>query len=188
MLKSFLMITTPVKKMSSKPFFYQINLPEKTEKIYLNINLKTGYVDENEKIFGIGHLLEHYLTYLLFEKKDGKNLSTNAQIGFDSTNYSLISTNKKFLKETKIFLDSILKPDFNNIELFNREKKVIENELKTKSNLNYRKIFDLILKERFLNKCHYSRSFSEQIKNTQNKKITHIQEYHSQFFNNQNMD
>lgn len=181
------MIITSVKKIGNKPLFYQINLPEKTEKIYLDINLKTGYIDENEKIFGTGHLLEHYLTYLLFETKDEKNLSTNAQIGFDFTNYSLISTNKKIIEETKKFLDSILKPNFNNIELLNREKKVIENELKTKSNSNYQKIFDLILKKRFLDKCHYSRNFSEQIKNIQNKKITHLQEYHNQFFNNQNI-
>lgn len=187
MLKSFLMMTPPIKKISNKPTFYQINLPEKTEKIYLDINLKTGYADEDEKMFGVGHLIEHYLMCLLFEKKDGKNLSTNAQVGLGSTNYSLISTNKKILKEIKTFLDSVLKPNFNEAGLFNREKKVIENELRTKLNFNHRKVFDLILKKRFENKCYYSRDFSEQIKNIRNKKITHIQEYYNQFFNNQNI-
>ena len=50
-----------IKEISLKDNLYFIKLPNKTDKVYLDILVKSGYVEETDKEFGMGHLLEHYL-------------------------------------------------------------------------------------------------------------------------------
>ena len=153
-----------IKKISSANNFYYIKLPRRTSKVYLDINLKSGYAEENDKEFGVGHLLEHYLIGLL-RLKGGKYIKIAGSIGQESTIYSLDSSVSKIIDEAQVFINAILKPEFSDKQLFQLEKEALINELYIKLNSSSVVIKEAILVQRVNKKCRYARNTNAQIKN-----------------------
>jgi len=137
------------RRILSNPAFYYIPLPQKSRDIFLEVNLKTGYAEENDCEFGLGHLLEHYIIGELLKKCKKGSIKTNATISKNTTNYYLKSTKSKLLKESKIFLESVLNPNFSDDILFRQEKESIINELNSKLNSIYERGIDFVFSERF---------------------------------------
>lgn len=170
------------KKVSSKPDVYVVNLPRKTDNIFIDIVLKTGYADETDKEFGTGHLLEHYLISSLWDDIKKNNLEINGSISLELTKYSLQSSKENYSKETAIFLERIFSPDFSEKQIFKKEKNAIINEIKTKISSPYERADATILKERFLRNCRYARSRKEQLLSLVDKSIKDIEKYYKEFY------
>src|SRR3989339_831134 len=131
---------------------YVVNFPQKTKDIFFDIYLRTGYSEESNNEFGIGHLLEHYLVESLTDNMKFVNGST----GQDFTNYYLQSDSKRIVKDVKIFLNTILNSNFSDEKLFKREKEVIENEIRNKKNIKEESL-NFILKKFFGSNFPYAR-------------------------------
>ncbi len=171
-----------IQKILSKPEFYYIPFPQKTEDIYFQITLKSGCAQENEKEFGVGHLLEHYILSPI-----PQDINCNGNLSQEITNYYLNSNKSKILKEISIFLEHVLSPDFNNVKAFNYEKERVLNELKSKLSLLEAKMEDLLVRNRFNKNCPYGRSKFKEIKNIENKNLEDLKKYHQKFFNYGNL-
>ncbi|MGE4555025.1 MAG: M16 family metallopeptidase [Candidatus Paceibacterota bacterium] len=175
-----------IKKISSANNFYYIKLPRRTSKVYLDINLKSGYAEENDKEFGVGHLLEHYLIGLL-RLKGGKYIKIAGSIGQESTIYSLDSSVSKIIDEAQVFINAILKPEFSDKQLFQLEKEALINELYIKLNSSSVVIKEAILVQRVNKKCRYARNTNTQIKNIRKIKLEDLKRYHHKFFVRENI-
>src|SRR3989339_632670 len=139
---------------------YVVNFPQKTKDIFFDIYLRTGYSEESNNEFGIGHLLEHYLVESLTDNMKFVNGST----GQDFTNYYLQSDSKRIVKDVKIFLNTILNSNFSDEKLFKREKEVIENEIRNKKNIKEESL-NFILKKFFGSNFPYAREKENKILN-----------------------
>jgi len=176
-----------IKKISATDNFYYIKLPRKTSKVYLDINLRSGYAQENDKEFDIGHLLEHYLIGVLRRSEGNKYIKIAGSIGQESTIYSLDSSASKIIDETQVFIKSILKPEFFNKQLFQLEKEALINELYIKLNSSYTAMKEIILAQRVNKKCRYVRSTNDQIKNIRKINLEDLEKYHRKFFVRKNI-
>ncbi|MEW5908158.1 MAG: insulinase family protein [Patescibacteria group bacterium] len=176
-----------IQKISSGPDFYYIPFPQKTNDVYLEINLKTGSIHGNNKELGIGHLLEHYLVGQLRRNKMTQNLETNGAVLKEQTNYYLKSSKNKILRESKYFLDGILNPDFSDKKIFFSEKVSLLNELNAKINSIEEQGNRIIFKARFDKDYSYSRTKLDELKNLKNKTIKDIKNYYKKFFIKSNL-
>lgn len=147
-----------IKEISLKDNLYFIKLPNKTDKVYLDILVKSGYVEETDKEFGMGHLLEHYLIRMLRNIEKPKRLQVEGSIGKEDMKFSLYSSLAEITEQGQDFINTILKPEFTDKQAFQSEKEVLINEL-------YIKIGDLenlleqaVLTERVDKQCHYTRT------------------------------
>lgn len=171
-----------IKKLNSNPDFCYIPFPNKTNEVFLEINLKIGYAQEGDKEYGLGHLLEHYLLGSLLKSEKGKELEVNAAISNDKSNFYLKSAKNKIFKESKVFLSSILNPSFSDKILFKNEKNAIFNELKTRISSSKNRGEQLVYKKRFDQNCPYGKDSLDQLKNLKNKKIGDIALYYKKYF------
>lgn len=176
-----------IKKISKIDNFYYLKLPRKTSKVYLNINLRTGYAKENDKEFGTGHLLEHYLIGALRKLKNDKNIKIVGSIGQESTIYSLECSVSSIENEAQVFIKSILKPEFSDKKIFQIEKEALINELYIKLNS-----FDIVMEETILaqkvnKKCKYARNTDDQIRNIRKINLKDLKKYHRKFFVKENV-
>src|SRR3989339_631767 len=156
---------------------YVVNFPQKTKDIFFDIYLRTGYSEESNNEFGIGHLLEHYLVESLTDNMKFVNGST----GQDFTNYYLQSDSKRIVKDVKIFLNTILNSNFSDEKLFKREKEVIENEIRNKKNIKEESL-NFILKKFFGSNFPYAREKVNQISNIKKFKFGDIKKHHNKIF------
>ena len=172
----------PYKKINDN--FYIVNFPNKTDEVYFDIYLKSGYSDESEKEFGIGHLLEHYLIESVLNSK--KIEFTNGSIGNDFTNYYLKSKQNRFLKEAEPFLDFVLNPKFEDKNLLEKEKEVIKNEINSKKSAKTDAL-NFFLQVNFGKNFTSSRDKKNQILNIKKIKLDDLKKYHGNIFNNENI-
>ena len=175
------------KKISLKPDIYIVDLPKKTGDIFLDIVLKSGYAEEGEKEFGTGHLLEHYLISSLWDDMRRNNIEANAEISLEMTKHYVKIRNIKELKNLKLFLKNIFKPDFSNENIFKKEKKAITNELAVKIASFHERIDAAAEKERFKGKCRYARDRKTQLKSILNKSLKDLEKYHGEFYTENNV-
>ena len=132
--------------------------------IYVTFNTKFGSacnefkpIDKKEMItvpFGIAHFLEHKM----FEQKDGKDpfdffsehgCDANANTSNYKTTY-LFSGSNKFAENLNFLLDYVQSPYFTD-ENVEKEKGIIEQEIKMYDDSPYYKIYDGILYNSFVN-------------------------------------
>lgn len=164
--------------------FYIVNFPNKTDEIYFDIYIKTGYSDESEKEFGTGHLLEHYLVESVLNSK--KIEFSNGSIGDDFTNYYLKSKQNRFLKEIGYFLDFILNPKIEDKNLLEKEKEVIKNEINSKKSIKIDAL-NFFLQTNFGKNFPNSRDKGCQVSNIKKIKLDDLKKYHANIFNNENI-
>ena len=176
-----------IKEISLKDNLYFIKLPNKTDKVYLDILVKSGYVEETDKEFGMGHLLEHYLIRMLRNIEKPKRLQVEGSIGKEDMKFSLYSSLAEITEQGQDFINTILKPEFTDKQAFQSEKEVLINEL-------YIKIGDLenlleqaVLTERVDKQCHYTRTREDQIRNIKKIKLEGLEKYHQKFFTKGNI-
>jgi predicted Zn-dependent peptidase len=176
-----------IKIISASDNFYYIKLPQKTSKVYLDINLRSGYAEENDKEFGMGHLLEHYLIGALRELRGSNHIKISGSIGQESMIYSLDSSASKIRDEAEVFIKSILKPEFLNKQLFQLEKEALINELYIKLDSSYIVMKETVLAQRVNKKCRYARNTNDQIKNIRKFNLEDLEKYHRKFFVRKNI-
>lgn len=176
-----------IKKIGASNNFYYIKLPRKTSEVYLDINLISGYAEENDKEFGIGHLLEHYLIRALKKLKGSKYIKITGSIGQEHTIYSLDSSVSKIIDEAQVFIKSILKPEFSDKQLFQLEKEALINELYIKLNSSDAVMKEVILAQRVNKRCRYARNTKDNIKNIRKIKLEDLRRYHHKFFVRENI-
>lgn len=170
------------KKLNSNPDFYYIPLPKRSKEVFLEINLRTGNAQENDKDLGLGHLLEHYLIGSFSKDKKSKLMEYGGAIYKEQTNYWLKSSKKKILEDSRYFLDAILNPEFSNKKVFISEKEAALNELSSKINSLDEKGDIIMLKERFSGNCQYTRTKIEEYKNIKNKNLKDVKNYYNKYF------
>jgi predicted Zn-dependent peptidase len=164
--------------------FYIVDFPNKTKEVYFDIYSKSGYFDESEKEFGIGHLLEHYLIESIPNKE--KLEFVNGSINSDFMNYYVKSDTKNAVRDIEILLKGILLPKFDNENLLKREKGVIENEILSKKDIKI-DAFNFLLKQNFGDNFLYARDKKNQIANTKNVKLSDLKNHYEKVFNTKNV-
>lgn len=175
-----------IKKVSSKNNFYYILLPKRTSLVYIDINLKSGYVNENNKEYGIAHLLEHYLIGNI--KKLDNFIEVGGSIWKEDMNYFLKSNKSRIINDAQIFIKSILKSQFLDENLFQREKEAVINELYVKMNKPDIFLEEIMLKERVKDKkCRYIRDIEKMIKNIKRVSLKDLRKYYQKFFVKKNL-
>lgn len=175
-----------IKKISSEGNFYYILLPKKTSAVYIDINLKSGYVNESNKEYGIAHLLEHYIIGSL--KKLDNFIEVGGSIGKEDMNYFLKPNKSRIINDAQIFIKSILKSQFLDETLFQKEKETVINELLVKMNSPTIFLEEIILKERIADKrCRYIRDIETMIKNIKRVSLRDLQKYYRKFFVKKNL-
>lgn len=109
-----------------------IDLPKKSKKVLIGINFPIGYLNENDKSFGIGHLTEHYLVSKII--KDFNLADCFGEISNNNINIFLDLNKKQYEQFKKIDLINKLKEFSKNInnKVLQNEKKRIEIELEEK--------------------------------------------------------
>lgn len=171
-----------IKKISTTENLYYIKLPQKTSKVYLDISLKNGYAKENNKEFGVGHLLEHYLIRSFKKLKNATKIQVDGFTKQESIVFSLDSTRSKIIKEATCFIKSILNPEFLDNQIFLTEKEALINELYIKLNKQEVSLEEIVLMERFDQKCPYCRKVQGNIKNIGKIQLKDLEEYYNKFF------
>ena len=172
-----------VKKLSTFPSAYLVSLGKKTYDIYISVNFKFGYNFETDRQFGIGHILEHYITG---QDEPNKGFEIDGDIGDDDINFYLKTNKKNFDKDLKKFLAAIFNPSFKDNALLASEKKAITNELAVKYHDIYSHIWDAVVSKRFNGKNKYSRSRKNQIGNIGRFNSSDLKKHHKRLIANGN--
>jgi predicted Zn-dependent peptidase len=175
-----------ISNFNKDPNCYFIRLPQRTEKIFLDIYIKAGALLEPKAQAGIGHILEHYISNLV--KKELKNSSGFfARIGDNYINFGLeLERNKDILSPINKVLDIIINPDFKNKNIFEYEKKSIEDELKQEQSNVELKFERLIVKTRYLDESN-TRSFIDHLDKINDLSLENIANYHKKIITKNNV-
>lgn len=175
-----------VKKISNTPKIYSVNLPEKTQEVWLRVYFKSGRIFEEDNFVGIGHLAEHYIAEKITQKH-AERINTNAFIDSSNLEFHLWTTKKDFIKQAKILLEHIFKPKFDDSDLLEREKQVIANELKTKYTLPNRQESEYVFQERFVSKNQACWDIPTEIANLSKFNLADLERYHKTNFIKENL-
>lgn len=123
-----------------------VPLPDNRDVVYIDFFIKAGRIFEDTKESGLGHLLEHYIHNTVnkqFQNKSG----CNAYIDSQWICFTFEDRYGEVFENYPNYLSNILKPNFDNNLILEREKKVIKTEfLLNRSNPKnklVRKIFNL---------------------------------------------
>jgi len=117
-------------KIIDKPPIYQINLLKPTDQVYLSISYKAGYIFQN-KSNSLAHILEHYLTTILVNQGI-RNISALTSSEFIDFYFNL--SRKEFLKYFEIILKTFYDLNTSHLDILEREKKNVYNEITEKCN------------------------------------------------------
>lgn len=167
-------------QLIQKPPVYLINLPQKTDRIYLDTFYKNGYIFNPPKLKGCSHILEHYLVGSINSKYAQDYFKINGRIDNEFINFSFISDKNKILSDLENFLLGIYKPDFSNNKLFQYELKSIENELSEKSHKIRIQILNQVSKKLFLGECPYAKTDINKIKDLQKFNLNNIKKFYNE--------
>lgn len=103
---------------------YLIELPKKTKRWHIKLEVSAGYLAAPKNKREIPHLLEHYLFRCLEKAK----LHFNATTDFDSVVFSIKLPPKSAVTKLTSFLSILLQNKVDDAALFSLEKKVWQNE------------------------------------------------------------
>lgn len=130
------------KRISKHPEVIFIKLPNKTETIYLNIFFRDLIFLEDEKEIGLSHFWEHYLLTLIGNKfKDV--FYFNGQVGISGLEFLFEFQTQADYKYLKEILSIIFNPVSVEESTFQKEKRVILDEIENGSVNTERKLFIL---------------------------------------------
>lgn len=161
----------------SNPFsVHLIDLPKPTQKIYLRLIIKAGrcFAPKNNK--ELPHLLEHYLANQFMQKKE----DYSAFVDFEYLDFFLLANKNNIETKLKLFLKTLLQPDFDNETVLDNEKKAIDNETKDNIITPEKVVYQSVINTRFMKNSHYY--VNSKLTNTdKNITLKDIGNYYNQF-------
>lgn len=144
------MIKNNFKRIFKNPEVVFVKLPYKTETIYFNIFIKDIIFLESEKDIGLAHFWEHCLLTIIHNKfRDAFNI--NGNVGISGLEFFFEFQSQSDYKYIKEILSIIFTPISFEESIFNREKRVILDEIENSSSNTLRKLFILSLRSFFEN-------------------------------------
>lgn len=153
-----------------------IDLPQKTEAVFVRIFTNAGRFSEAPGQQGIGHLLDHYVNGKIFQRYF--NLDTNAHIDRDFLWFSLDTNKKNCLRDIAKFLQHVFNPDFSDQVLLDFERQALINELKSEAATAYNDTFEKSLSWKF---SGYPNVYKE-IEKVRDVTLSSLEKYHKMVF------
>ncbi len=173
-------------QLGINPESYLVFIPRDTDKIFVDVYIRSGISIESDQEFGVGHLLEHYLTEKICQKY-AADFYSNARIDHEMIHFYARIDKDKPKELIAQFLDEIFHPVFDDEKIVEYEKLAIQNELNTDSHNLIRKIERLVENHRFAEDCQMIKSFEDSIEPTKFLNITNVAEHYAQIFNRANV-
>ena len=183
----FLRNTKPIKKIIQCPSGYFIWLPQRIDKIFVDVYIKAGAITENKNEAGIGHLLEHYMAGSINQHLAEKIDDIRAKINDSFIHfYFVLKNNHPAHKTLREILDLIFKPDFSDEKLFQLEKQSIIREIKKEINDDFFILERLVGKTRYLDEPNQY-SFVDHLDNIDRLSLNDLATYHHRIFTEDNL-
>lgn len=175
-----------IEKICDNPETYLVYIPKDAEKVGVDVYCRSGISIEQKEVFGVGHLLEHYISEIITRDHQG-DFYSNGRINHEMMNLyvRLDRDRKKELIEK--FFDKVFKVEFNDQEILNYEKLAIQNELNTDSHNLVRRIERKVETGRFQDECFCIKSFEDSIEPTGRMTLKNVEDHYRQIFNRQNV-
>lgn len=175
-----------VEKICDNPETYLVYVTRDSDKVGVDVFVRSGISIETPATFGVGHLLEHYLSESA-SRDHQADFYMNGRINHEMMNlYARIDRDKpkEFVQK---FLDKIFKVKFDDQEIVDYEKLAIQNELNTDSHSLSRRIERIVETGRFCGECFCIKSFEDSIEPTARLTANDIGEHYDKIFNRQNV-
>jgi|GEM_PF-3647526 len=175
-----------IEKICDNPEAYLVYVPKDTDKVGVDVFVRSGISIETREKFGVGHLLEHYLSETA-SRAHQTDFYMNGRINHEMMNlYARIDKDKPkdFIKK---FLDKTFKIDFNDQSMLDYEKLAIQNELNTDSHSLVRRIERTVETGRFHGECFCIKSFEDSIEPTGHLTLDDIKQHYGKIFNRRNV-
>ena len=170
------------KRILKYPEVVFIKLPHKTETIYFNIFIKDIIFLESEKEIGFSHFWEHYLLTLIRNKfKDA--FYSNGGVGISGLEFFFEFSTLSDFKYFKEILSIIFKPIFIEESVFQKEKRVILDEIENESTNTERKLLILSQQSFFANPGRLKYPAYGTIEKVKNYNVTHLLNFWKKILN-----
>lgn len=147
-----------------------VHLPKNEAGILVTIAFNHGYFDEEDDMFGIGHLAEHYLVVYLKKKYKTEKIFGEISDAYMNLSFQLNKKAYEIFKQIDITKELIEISKSIDVDIFKNEKKRIEIELEEKYSSMFNEISKSIEHKVILKPSFLIRDKRSQIKNI--KKIT----------------
>jgi predicted Zn-dependent peptidase len=178
---NFLRSMRYLQKIIDRPDVHLVYLPQESKNVYIDIFVKTGRLHEPESKVGIGHVMDHYINGSLYAKYLDR-LNTNAWISQEHLHFHLATSLAGLPRDAKRFFDGVLKPHFDNEELFLFERQAIVNELKSDFASVASRQAELVARHRFRPGAPYARSTIREADNVLRLHLDDLKHHHQRFF------
>lgn len=168
------------------PDCYLVSLPKRTARKMVSIRIRAGALSEQKERAGVGHVLEHYMAELMDETLP-KGVALSAKTNDYDIVFTLSSENTQALADASAAAFALCaQPDFTRQDLFEKEKRLIINELEAEKD-----DADLTF-ERMIEKARYAdepnrRSFVDHIRTIEHLSLRDVADFHANAFTHENI-
>ena len=160
--------------------------------ICIDLWFKAGSAFEESNKNGTAHFLEHMIfkgSNLIMPGEFDQKIETlggisNASTGYDDAHYYVLIPSNNFKESIALLTNIVLSPSINFNE-FNKEKKVIIDEIKQQNDQPDEKLFNYFL-SRVWKDNNYSKTILGTEKDVQSLEIADLEEFHNLYYNNKN--
>jgi predicted Zn-dependent peptidase len=175
-----------IELICDNPETYLVNIPADSDKIGADVFIRSGISIESQEDFGIGHLLEHYISETIVRDHQA-DLYSNGRINHEMMNLYVRIDKDKTKTLIEKFLNKVFHVDFSDQEMLDYEKLAIQNELNTDSHNLVRRIERLVETGRFQDECFCIKSFEDSIEPTGRLTLADLKAHYRRIFNRQNV-
>lgn len=162
-----------------------IDLPKKTDKIYVSVVFAFGLHNESKKTYGLTHLLEHFIVDII--DKETSPIYVNASVGNTYTKFDFDFTKGKAERSLFTVLKIISKPLFNDNELLIKEKARIQNEFYEKYADFKQWLKNEMVRSLIKSPIILKRDYIEQLKNTERATLSSLRLAHRVLYKNSSL-
>lgn len=163
--------------MDNRIKIHFVNLPNKSDEAFLELNFGIGRLHEPEKLQGALHLIDHYLAGQ-FTEYQSDDFYTNSYISNEFLSFELKSKTKNMPKDIKVVAEKIFKPEFNDQEMLNYEKNAIKAEMISQTANTYNLILEKVLEQSLLINNKPRNSVYREIENIDQISLQELKEFY----------
>ena len=161
--------------------------------ICIDFWFKAGSAFEESNKNGTAHFLEHMIfkgnNKIMPGEFDYKIESlggiSNASTGYDDSHYYVLIPKNNFKESLALLTNIVLSPSIDNDE-FQKEKRVVIDEIKQQNDQPDEKLFNYFLKRVWMEN-HYGKTILGTEKDVESLEIADLEKFHSKFYNRQNL-
>ena len=160
--------------------------------ICIDFWFKAGSAFEESDKNGAAHFLEHMIFKGSNKIKAGEfdhkieslGGMSNASTGYDDAHYYVLVPPNNFKESLALLTNIVLSPRINSNE-FNKEKKVVIDEIKQQDDQPDEKLFNYFLKRVWVD-YYYGKTILGTEKDVKSLKVTDLKKFHKKFYNREN--